>query len=116
MRDAAAASAGAKAVSSYCKRLVEAPLVIQICEASAATTLPVKLKICLGLYQLIAQFGDVYQIRYPADYESASSTALAPLRGNLFSWIPGLHLRCFGVRRSSRCSPSTSPSPSASPC
>jgi hypothetical protein len=91
-------SAGAKAISSYGERLLDAPLIARIREASAATTLPVKLKICLGLYQLIAQFGDVYQIRYPADYQSASSTALAPLRGNLFSWVPGLHLQCFGVR------------------
>ena len=66
--------------------------------AAAAVTLPVKLKLLLSYALVVAQLGSVYQIRYPPGYESVTSTLFSPLVLNLFGWIPGLHLRCFGIR------------------
>ena len=56
-----------------------------------------KLKICLGFYVILAQVEDVYQIRYPPDYQSISSVVFAPLRRDLLAWLPGLHLGCLGA-------------------
>ena len=70
---------------------------VQLRGAAAAVTLPVKLKLLLSYALVVAQLGSVYQIRYPPGYESVTSTLFSPLVLNLFGWIPGLHLRCFGI-------------------
>ena len=57
-----------------------------------------KLKIGLGFYLILAQVEDVYQIRYPPDYQSISSVVFAPLRRDLLAWLPGLHLGCLGAK------------------
>ena len=56
-----------------------------------------KLKICLGFYVILAQVENVYQIRYPSDYQSISNFVFAPLRRDLLAWLPGLHLECLGA-------------------
>ena len=54
-------------------------------------------KLLLGFALIVAQVGDVYQIRYPQGYQSLTHILFSPLRLDLFGWIPGLHLRCLGV-------------------
>ena len=64
---------------------------------SDSIDLPVKGKLLLGFAMVVAQIGDVYRVRYPRDYESITNLLFAPLRLQLFGWIPGLHLHCFGI-------------------
>ena len=70
---------------------------IRLRRASAAVTLPVKLKQLLSFALVVAQIGDVYRIRYPDEYASVTHKAFGFLRLELFGWIPGLHLRCLGI-------------------
>ena len=73
------------------------PCIARLRVASATTTLPVKAKLLLGFALVVAQIGDVYQIRYPEGYQSITHKLFAPLRLQLFDWIPGFDLRCFGI-------------------
>mmetsp|Transcript_76621 Transcript_76621/g.151867 ORF Transcript_76621/g.151867 Transcript_76621/m.151867 type:complete len:1162 (-) Transcript_76621:155-3640(-) len=65
--------------------------------ASKRITLPVKVKFLLHFALVIAQIGDVYQVRYPQSYDSVSHRVFAPFRLQLFGWFPGLHMRCLGI-------------------
>ena len=62
--------------------------------AADAITLPVKGKLILHFALVVAQLGDVYQIRYPDDYQSLTQRIFSPLRLNLLGWIPGA-LKCI---------------------
>ena len=86
-------------LAAVCRRISTLPLVLRLRAASEATAFPNKLKICLGVSLIAAQIGDVYQIRYPPSYQSLSHRLFAPLRGELFGWIPGLRLSCIGIER-----------------
>ena len=94
---AAAPSAGCRAFAGCSRAVCAHPCVIRVCAAAAATTLAVKAKLLLGFALVVAQIGDVYRIRYPEGYLSLTSRLFAPLQLQLFGWIPGLHLRCFGA-------------------
>ena len=90
---------GVHDLAAACRQLSTLPLVLRLRAASVATALPNKLKICLSVTLIVAQMGDVYQIVYPPSYQSLSDNLFAPLRGQLFGWIPGLRLSCFGIER-----------------
>ena len=93
----AAPAAGTRAIVACAQRAWDHPHIARVRAASKAVTLPVKGKLLLGFALVVAQIGDVYQIRYPPNYQSITHTLFAPLRLQLFGWIPGLHLRCLGI-------------------
>ena len=82
--------------SSFIVRLRS--LAVNLRLAADSVALFAKLKICLGFAQVVAQIGDVYQLRYPSGYQSISSQLFSPLRLQIFGWIPGMHLSCLGLR------------------
>ena len=73
-------------------------IILRLKAAAETVGLRSKLKIGLGFYLILAQIEDVYQIRYPPDYQSISSVVFAPLRRDLLAWLPGLHLGCLGAK------------------
>ena len=87
--------AGARALASSVEPLVAAAR--RMYEVASAVTLGTKLKICLGVSQVVAQLKGVYQLRYPRGYQSISARFFAPLTGALLDWIPGLHMHCIGL-------------------
>jgi len=89
--------AGCRLLKIFAVRIRDSRVVIRMRSAAEHVGLRAKLKICLGLYLLLAQLGGVYQIRYPADYQSFSKWLFALLRPNFLSSIPGLHLDCLGM-------------------
>ena len=90
---------GVSELAAACRQLCTTPLVLRLRAASEATALPSKLKICLATTLIVAQIGDVYQVRYPPSYHSLSNYLFAPFRGQLFGWVPGLRLGCIGIER-----------------
>ena len=89
--------AGWRVLKAWARRVRQTEALARLSAAAEHVGLRSKLKICLGLYLVLAQLGDVYQIRHPPKYQSISKTLFAPLRQDFLSWIPGLHLGCFGV-------------------
>ena len=68
-------------------------------EAARAISLTAKLKRCIIFYQIAAQIGPVYHVRYPPGYVSITTRFFEPARLQLFGWVPGLHLSCLGMGR-----------------
>ena len=93
-----ACSNGKRAVTASLLKLGSHPRIVALRAASDSITLLVKGKLLLGFALVMAQMGDVYQIRYPPGFQSLTSTLFSPLRLQLFGWIPGLHLSCLGIR------------------
>jgi len=92
-----ACSNGKRAVTASLLKLGSHPRIVALRAASDSITLLVKGKLLLGFALVMAQMGDVYQIRYPPGFQSLTSTLFSPLRLQLFGWIPGLHLSCLGI-------------------
>jgi hypothetical protein len=92
-----ACSNGKRALTTSLLKLGSHPRIVALRAASDSITLLVKGKLLLGFALVMAQMGDVYQIRYPPGFQSLSSTLFSPLRLQLFGWIPGLHLSCLGI-------------------
>ena len=89
-------AAGCRVLKAWARRLRRTKAVARLLAAAEYVGLKAKLKICLGLYLVLAQLGDVYRIRYPPDYQSVSKTLFSVLRPDFLSIIPGLHLSCLG--------------------
>ena len=89
-------AAGWKVLKTWARRLRQTKAVARLIAAAEFVGLKAKLKICLGLYLVLAQLGDVYRIRYPPNYQSVSRTLFSVLRPDFLSIIPGLHLSCLG--------------------
>ena len=60
---------------------------MRIRRACHSITLPVKLKLLVSFGMIVAQIGDVYQLRYPSDYQSLTTRIFSPLRLELFEVI-----------------------------
>jgi hypothetical protein len=93
-----ACSIGKRAIAASLLKLGSHPRIVALRAASDSITLLVKGKLLVGFALVMAQMGDVYQIRYPPGFQSLTSTLFSPLRLQLFGWIPGLHLSCLGIR------------------
>ena len=63
-------------------------------------TLDVKLKILVSFTLVTAQIGDVYQVRYPAGYQTLTDALFGIFRGlELSHWLPGLSFRCVAASK-----------------
>ena len=93
---AAAPGTALAALAACAHAIVGWVAVGRLCAAAKAVTLAVKAKLVLSFALIVAQIGDVYQVRYPDGYQSFTSRLFSPLRLQLLGWFPGLHWRCFG--------------------
>lgn len=55
-----------------------------------------KFKIVVSFTQIVSQLDDVFRLRYPPAYQGFIQL-LRVVNLEIFGWIPGLHLKCFGL-------------------
>ena len=94
-RICATPAAGCRALAAFAGRAYDHPCFFGV--RRVYLVISGKIKPVLGFALIVAQLGDVYQIHYPADYQTVTSVILRPFTMDLFGWVPALRLRCLGI-------------------